>query len=417
MSKTLRRPMFRGGRVASYGTGIAAPLVPGYQSGGQIGGGIIHGLPYEDGRYGFARPKLQNFNTDFILPEMKVGQEIYEETREKPWLSQDLELPVITEQESALDTAGEIDEVYQEPKVNTTDEYITLPPRGRSKESITIKNPDYEPPFKTVTSPGKGRIGKVTREVELTDEEIEAEKWSPSVGGEEFIPNISDTLKVNEEIIETKPEVDARTAVAENKALFADLLDIKKARGQDISEMLLGFAGAEGDTVWDKSKAFFREEARRPGRRQKISDAAGTLAIQDYIAGKRSKEQIEGYKGKIDYEYDKKFEMLMPSTDDTLQVAKTKLLANKQDPNSAKGIKYLIGIQDPENAENVFAAKKGLKWKDIEKKKSKILKYLHTGYNILVDADTGTKMIITYDGSGTVEGVGRITLTELWAKA
>ena len=56
MSRTLRRPMFRGGRVSAYGTGIAAPLVPGYKGGGQIGGGIIAGLPHADGRYGFQEP-------------------------------------------------------------------------------------------------------------------------------------------------------------------------------------------------------------------------------------------------------------------------------------------------------------------------------------------------------------------------
>tara|TARA_R110000782_G_scaffold33797_1_gene81260 strand:- start:75 stop:1193 length:1119 start_codon:yes stop_codon:yes gene_type:complete len=48
--------MFRGGRVSSYGTGIAAPLVPGYKEGGQIGGGIIYGKPMGD-RFGFAEPK------------------------------------------------------------------------------------------------------------------------------------------------------------------------------------------------------------------------------------------------------------------------------------------------------------------------------------------------------------------------
>ena len=52
--------MFRGGRVSSYGTGIAAPLVNGYKGGGQIGGGIIHGLPHADGRYGFQNPELFN---------------------------------------------------------------------------------------------------------------------------------------------------------------------------------------------------------------------------------------------------------------------------------------------------------------------------------------------------------------------
>ena len=61
MSRILRRPMFRGGGpVNSYGTGIAAPLVPGYQGGGQIGGGIIYGIPHSDGRFGFQKPILPN---------------------------------------------------------------------------------------------------------------------------------------------------------------------------------------------------------------------------------------------------------------------------------------------------------------------------------------------------------------------
>ena len=54
MSRILRRPMFRGGgTVDSYGTGITAPLVPGYMGGGQIGGGIVYGKPMADGRFGF----------------------------------------------------------------------------------------------------------------------------------------------------------------------------------------------------------------------------------------------------------------------------------------------------------------------------------------------------------------------------
>ena len=60
MSKIYRRPMFRGGgKVSSYGNGITAPLVPGYQGGGQIGGGIIYGKPMADGRYGFETSSLK----------------------------------------------------------------------------------------------------------------------------------------------------------------------------------------------------------------------------------------------------------------------------------------------------------------------------------------------------------------------
>ena len=62
MSRILRRPMFRGGRVESRGTGITSGLGynnggrVGYQGGGQIGGGSIYGTPMGD-RYGFAQPQ------------------------------------------------------------------------------------------------------------------------------------------------------------------------------------------------------------------------------------------------------------------------------------------------------------------------------------------------------------------------
>jgi hypothetical protein len=57
MSKTLRRPMFRGGSVNSRGTGITSGLDDsGYADGGQIGGGTIAGDLMTDGRYGFQNP-------------------------------------------------------------------------------------------------------------------------------------------------------------------------------------------------------------------------------------------------------------------------------------------------------------------------------------------------------------------------
>ena len=61
--------MFRGGRVSSYGTGIANGLTndtPGYNQGGQIGGGAIYGKPMGD-RYGFAEPEL---DTNIILQQV-----------------------------------------------------------------------------------------------------------------------------------------------------------------------------------------------------------------------------------------------------------------------------------------------------------------------------------------------------------
>ena len=78
MSRILRRPMFRGGHVSSYGTGIASGLADGgrvnYEGGGQIGGGIIYGKPMADGRYGFAEVTTGG---DLLNKWMKGGQKIY----------------------------------------------------------------------------------------------------------------------------------------------------------------------------------------------------------------------------------------------------------------------------------------------------------------------------------------------------
>ena len=73
MSKILRRPMFRGGgQVSSYGKGIAAPLVPGYQMGGripgyQMGGNVSGGIVNLPGGYAKTANQrlLENINKDF----------------------------------------------------------------------------------------------------------------------------------------------------------------------------------------------------------------------------------------------------------------------------------------------------------------------------------------------------------------
>ena len=81
MSRILRRPMFRGGPVDSYGTGIASGLADGgrvkYAGGGQIGGGYIYGELMADGRYGFKKPihkrKILSFPQSTTLMPQDLG--------------------------------------------------------------------------------------------------------------------------------------------------------------------------------------------------------------------------------------------------------------------------------------------------------------------------------------------------------
>ena len=82
--------------------------------------------------------------------------------------------------------------------------------------------------------------------------------------------------------------------VEKDKELFAELLGEGEARGKDVSDMLLRFAGSGGNTVGEKFQQYIGAEAMAgPSRTEKINQAAASLAINDYIAGKRSKENME----------------------------------------------------------------------------------------------------------------------------
>ena len=383
MSRTLRRPMFRGGRVSAYGTGIAAPLVPGYKGGGQIGGGIIHGLPHADGRYGFQNPlitgtDLMSMNREQALKlaelygPSSIDRSFYNTNSFKPYIPTtvidedttkeiEIETPNITAAEG-LDESWAVDKEEEGPEWH---ENIYLDETGKiqHKKDDTLKK-------EIPKDPNLEKIAKLQAIIDAKEEPT---------------------------------ELDAKTAVAENKALFADLLGIKEARGQDISDMLLGFAGAEGDTTMDKFQRFAATEAQRPGRQRKIQDAAGTLAIQDYIAGKKSKDALKLMMAQEDYRPKAKLKGMMPNLDDTAQIALAKFAAlNDSKSSSDSTIKDFIKFK---TGENVFRNDKIKKIDDVEKKKNK----LKIGYNII--EEEGIKIFVKWDGTN----YDILTLNEIWA--
>ena len=177
-------------------------------------------------------------------------------------------------------------------------------------------------------------------------------------------------------------QISAKDAIRQNQELFKDLLGDKKARGQDISDMLLRFSGSQGDTLGEK---------------------AG-LAINDFVAGKRSKEQIEALKGKIDYEYGKKAEMVNVQPGDSVQTALFKI-SKKGDvkPTSDAAYKYLIGMKT--GSDKVFRIDK-VKMKDLEKPKAQ--KKLKIGFNII--EEDGRKNIVQWDGTN----YDILSISQIW---
>ena len=113
--------------------------------------------------------------------------------------------------------------------------------------------------------------------------------------------------------------------------------------------MLLRFSGSQGNTVGEKFQNYTRaESAAGPGRGEKINQTAAALAINDYVAGKRSKEQGELLTKKIDYELDAKNKFLTPQEGDSnAEILRKISTAYKIEPGSNKAIKQLLKFRNP----------------------------------------------------------------------
>jgi hypothetical protein len=108
-----------------------------------------------------------------------------------------------------------------------------------------------------------------------------------------------------------------------NKELFRKELGYDQARRSDIGDLLGRVSVAAlkrpgrgetrdlGDIAGD---VMAMELAAGPGRREKIDQSAAALAINDYIAGKRSKEQLDSMLAKTRFGVDYQTEAAGKST-------------------------------------------------------------------------------------------------------
>ena len=445
MSKIYRRPMFRGGgKVSSYGNGITAPLVPGYQGGGQIGGGAIYGTPMSDGRYGFKKPTLaeqlakdgfSNASAGMGQGELILGGSLYNNvapTGQVPAgvVVKETEIetdkfgktiaPLGTAQPiedlsgTGPDTSGPFDKKGSASNVFGELDTAIANEEGNQvfseRDGLTLEEQAALNIISATEYAEKSKIRDQKESINKIQNRIDKEESGNKQlrpGGQDAgamsvseIENIglSEAEKAQKNATEN-PEISAKDAIRENQALFKELLGSKKARGQDISDMLLRFSGSDGNTIGEKFKNYTKaESAAGPGRSEKINQTASALAINDYVAGKRSKEQGELMTKKIDYELDAKNKYLTPQPGDSNSQALAKIAkAYKIDPNSNKAIKQLIKIRMP--GKKVFGITK-----DPTKIKSKDLDIginivTHKGAKTIIEkiSETETR-IIPFDG-------------------
>jgi len=305
MSRILRRPMFRGGRVDSRGTGITSGL--GYEKGGRVGL-LTGGSP----------------NVPMVVPQPQATPNILQRALAKiknfPGASTIGRFSPYGLAALGGELIGDTANLFARG-TSTPEGYSRLKEMGGANFNFDETNMDVGEVFKYIDEGNQigekyGIFPRGGPEQRLKDLGLEGQ-YDPKTGKkiDQIIEDQikDDTKKDNyNNQFGKKGEGEESTEISKadiekNKELFAELLGGGKARGEDISNMLMSFAGKAlkpEATVKGAFGEFFEEEAKRPSSKTKVDQAAAQLAINDYIAGKRSKEATENLLAKLKVQAD-----------------------------------------------------------------------------------------------------------------
>ena len=274
MSKILRRPMFRGGAVDSRGTGITSGLMDGGRVGYKTGGDILKNV---NARFD---PFYQNMNMDQLRAFQSLG----------------MGNPFRSERDML----------------------------GRFKNAFTFQDPARNSIVDKIVS-----SAPIVQEQEKFEEDVD--KNRQILDNKEFFSgDVDEVIKQSTPVNmekgedanmfsnnqEETTEIDPKTLMRENAELFKELLGegnkkkLRDARISDASDYLLQFfkgSQKEGATVGSAAADVAAFASERPSKTEqakatidKQDQTAVALAINDYVAGKRSKEQLDALIAKSD---------------------------------------------------------------------------------------------------------------------
>tara|TARA_R100000005_G_scaffold63509_1_gene32936 strand:+ start:168 stop:1433 length:1266 start_codon:yes stop_codon:yes gene_type:complete len=384
MSRILRRPMFRGGRVDSRGTGITSGL--GYNSGGRVGmfeGGIPTSMMEEltgganKARSGSGILKAAQGRI-YSSPIGPQAPGFFDKLRAIPYLGR--AVPFLTGATGTFGSAAltgmgigkaadfvtratDSPEAYQFRKdairanpflfdETSTDEFIEF------SEELAEKQKEGEAPGlypggydkflkdKGYVKDEDGRVVKKEKEKEIIEKVEEVPTDTPEI-------EVKDSKK--------EESLNVGADLKKTQKLFEELLGMDKARRRDVGDMLgrasAAFLGAP--SVREGLADFMRtESATGPGRGEKIGQTAAALAINDYIAGKKSKADLEKLLAAEKFRTDYKLGAIERglSFDDKL------LAAADKEGKSKKSISVIQSVVDDTFGEGAF---KGALPKDV----------------------------------------------------
>ena len=266
MSRILRRPMFRGGQVIdSRGTGITSGLMDGGRVGYQNAGFVTGG-------------QLMAAANSF--PELNMFKNIKLNPKSKFVVGQGNTINGFDVDKVASFIGGEGDLAF------ASTEGFSYP----MGTDTTQLGETTEKPNNLIASKDtdKLKIGK-TNEVDIMDDTTmtgttETEKFkSPTmtIKEKEFSGEIDTTPTIITDEKDEEPKIeDPDQDIKDMADRYFELMGGGKAFSRDVGDMLLRFAGAEGETVGDKFKEYLKAESKAgPSRTEKIKDAAAKTAI------------------------------------------------------------------------------------------------------------------------------------------
>ena len=286
MSRILRRPMFRGGRVDSRGTGITSGLAGGgrvgYQQGGKTGLDFLKqaflGPRFTDPN--FQPPKLfpQGVGIDFGQSPSDFASQLAEGTSYRDYLeNKNKPEKFETEVTESGDIKFKLDKDGNRIPIDTTDLSLKETIEKKRIEDITSKDPQ-----------GADLVDVgLSKKSDLPGTDIVSER-----AGSKIIKKGKGL-----EGVETGKEIGGEKEEATELTVkdYIQMLGGDKAKRRDLSDMLAGASAAflgTGSVKEGLAQFMAQQAASGPSRLEKIEQAAATLDIKDKIASRRAKESL-----------------------------------------------------------------------------------------------------------------------------
>jgi hypothetical protein len=309
MSRILRRPMFRGGPVSSYGTGITSGLDK-----------PKRGLVNEPGGYAGEKSGmdfLKNALNKYVLgSKTQIGNTSPFSANVLPQKSSFEEM--IFNNQFGNQDPTKVEDVTIEDKIES------YTPDNEVIRSILEKQSTY------VDDDGVERSTTTGEEIVTPSKTIPQDGFLPTPGPEKGSApkkTITDNLLSTDSILNRQNTANEELTLEE----IRDTLGYKKARSRDMGDMLArasaSFLGTGG--VREGLAEFMKSEAAAgPGRAEKIETAAATFMLKDKAQSKRDRANVELMKSKIDYQIEAGEDISLPKA--LLAANKSGMLNNKE---------------------------------------------------------------------------------------